>query len=430
MARSAGFTQRESKLKGSTFLNLIVFNSGNLKDQSLNDLAGILKSDYGIDFRKQSLHDRFNEYALHFLKDALERLIQKHLRSKQISLPDLKGFNRILIKDSTAFQVDESLSEYYPGSGGSGSTASVRIQFEYDILSGKINDLSVNAFTVQDAKDSIATIELTEKGDLIIRDLAYMTFEVLKFIAKNDRFFLCRANTNAYLYEIKGAKYVKIDFTKITKHMRKHKIKTVEKEAYYGSIKLKVRLILHLLPEDEIAKRIRNARKNNIDKGGDGNLSSEHKAKISLNLFITNVDEKLIPLTSVWHLYRLRWQIELVFKIWKSVCDIEKVKKVKQHRLECYIYAKLLIIVLGWQVLWRIAGTLFYREGKALSLIKASKTLLGRQINKLQELFVKGTNSVKSFMMEFYDLSRTHHILEKRREEPTSMELLLISITC
>ena len=119
----------------------------------------------------------------------------------------------------------------------------------------------------------------------------------------------------------------------------------------------------------------------------------------------------------------------MVFKIWKSVCDIEKVKKVKQHRLECYIYAKLLIIVLGWQVLWRIAGTLFYREGKALSLIKASKTLIGRQINKLQELFVKGTNSVKSFMMEFYDLSRTHHILEKRREEPTSMELLLISIT-
>ena len=116
------------------FLDLIVFNSGNLKDQSLNDLAGILKSDYGIDFRKQSLHDRFNEYALHFLKDALERLIQKNLRSKQISLPDLKGFNRILIKDSTAFQVDESLSEYYPGSGGSGSTASVRIQFEYDIL--------------------------------------------------------------------------------------------------------------------------------------------------------------------------------------------------------------------------------------------------------------------------------------------------------
>ena len=74
-------------------------------------------------------------------------------------------------KDSTCFQIDESLAEYYPGSGGSGSDASVRIQFEYDILSGKINDLSLNSFNDQDAKDSVATIELTEHGDLIIRDL-------------------------------------------------------------------------------------------------------------------------------------------------------------------------------------------------------------------------------------------------------------------
>ena len=431
LARISNFTQRESKLKGSTFLDLIVFNSGNLKDQSLNDLAGILKTDYSIDYSKQSLHERFNENALGFLKIALEELMHKQLFSQKISLPCCKGFNRILIKDSTSFQIDKSLSKYYPGSGGSGSPASVRIQFEYDVLSGNINDLSVTAFNDQDAKDSIATIELTEKGDLIIRDLAYMTFEVLKFIEENGRFFLCRANTNAYLYEIINGKYLKIDFGKITKYMRNHKIQCVEKEVYYGSVKLKVRLILHLLPQNEINKRIRNAIKSNIAKGGDGNLSKEHKSKISLNLFITNVDEKLIPLKNVWHLYRLRWQIELVFKIWKSVCDIEKVKKVKQHRLECYIYAKLIIIVLGWKVLWKIAITLFYRERKALSLIKASKTLFGRQINKLQEIFFKRTtNSVKNFINDFYDLSRTHHILEKRREEPTSMELLLISLTC
>jgi len=430
LARISNFTQRESKLKGSTFLNLIVFNSGNLKDQSLNDLTGIIQSDYGFDLRKQSLHERFNENALGFLKIALEELMHKQLLLKKISFPDYKGFNRILIKDSTSFQIDESLSEYYPGSGGSGSSASVRIQFEYDILSGSINDLSVTAFNDQDAKDSIATIELTEKGDLIIRDLAYMTFEVLKFIAVNDRFFLCRANTNAYLYEILNGEYVKIDFGKITKHMSNHKIQSVEKEAYYGGKKLKVRLILHLLPQEVVNKRIRNAIKNNIAKGGDGNLSKEHKAKISLNLFITNVEEKLIPLKNVWHLYRLRWQIELVFKIWKSICDIEKVKKVKRARLECYIYAKLIIIVLGWQVLWKIAITLFYREGKALSLIKASKTLFGRQINKLQEIFFKRSiNSVKSFMDDFYNLSRTHHLLEKRRKELTSMELLLLSLT-
>ena len=427
LAIDAGFVQRSSKLNGSIFLDLIVFHSSNLKDQSLNDLSGILKEEYLVEITKQSLHERFNASALIFLKDTLEGMLQKQLDCSRLSFVDLKPFNRILLKDSTCFQIDESLTEYYPGSGGSGSSASVRIQFEYDILSGKINDLSVNAFNDQDAKDSVATIELTEKGDLIIRDLAYMSFEVLEYITNNMRYFLCRANPNAYLYEFKAGEYVKIDFTEITKYMQKLGIDVLEKEVYLFRQKkrLKVRLILHMLPSNEIAKRLRKARKNNLSKGGDGNLSKEYIARASLNLFITNANQNLIPTKNVWKLYRLRWQIELIFKTWKSICDLEKVKKVKKHRLECYIYSKLIIIVLGWQILWRTACQLFDKEGKALSFLKATKTLLGRKIRELRQIFFLRNESIKAFMMKFYDLSRTNHLLEKRKEEPTSIELLL-----
>ncbi len=398
-----------------------------MKDQSLNDLSGILKEEYLVEITKQSLHERFNASALIFLKDILEGMLQKQLDCSRLSFVDLKPFNRILLKDSTCFQIDESLTEYYPGSGGSGSSASVRIQFEYDILSGKINDLSVNAFNDQDAKDSAATIELTEKGDLIIRDLAYMSFEVLEYITNNMRYFLCRANPNAYLYEFKAGEYVKIDFTEITKYMQKLGIDVLEKEVYLFRQKkrLKVRLILHMLPSNEIAKRLRKARKNNLSKGGDGNLSKEYIARASLNLFITNANQNLIPTKNVWKLYRLRWQIELIFKTWKSICDLEKVKKVKKHRLECYIYSKLIIIVLGWQILWRTACQLFDKEGKALSFLKATKTLLGRKIRELRQIFFLRNESIKVFMMKFYDLSRTNHLLEKRKKEPTSLELLL-----
>ncbi len=354
-------------------------------------------------------------------------MLHKQLDCSRLSFANLKLFNRILLKDSTCFQIDESLAEYYPGSGGSGSSASVRIQFEYDILSGKINDLSVNAFNDQDAKDSVATIELTEKGDLIIRDLAYMSFEVLEYISDNMRYFLCRANPNAYLYEFKAGEYVKIDFTEVTKYMQKYGIDVLEREVYLvrQKKKLKVRLILHLLPSNEIAKRLRKARKNNLSKGGDGNLSKEYIARASLNLFITNANQNLIPTKNVWKLYRLRWQIELIFKTWKSICDLEKVKKVKKHRLECYIYSKLIIIVLGWQILWKTACQLFDKEGRALSFFKASKTLLGRKIRELRQIFFLRNESINAFMMKFYDLSRTNHLLEKRKNELTSIELLL-----
>ena len=71
LAREARFVQRESKLNGSLFFDLIVFHSENLKAQSLNDMSVTLKDEYGIEIRKQSLHERFNHYALAFFKRSL-----------------------------------------------------------------------------------------------------------------------------------------------------------------------------------------------------------------------------------------------------------------------------------------------------------------------------------------------------------------------
>ena len=42
---------------------------------------------------------------------------------------------------------------------------------------------------------------------------------------------------------------------------------------------------------------------------------------------------------TAWQIYTLRGQIELTFKVWESICKIDKVKKVKKDRLECYIWA-------------------------------------------------------------------------------------------
>ncbi len=428
LARESGFVQRESKLNGSLFLDLIVFNAETLRSQSLNDMSATLKDSHGIEITKQSLHERFNESALVFLKTALERLLQQQLDSARTSLDKARGFDRILIKDSTSFQADASLSEYYPGSGGSGSAASVRIQFEYDILSGKINDLSVNPFNIQDATDSVTTLELTRSGDLIIRDLAYMGLDVLEQITQKLAYYVCRANPIVNIYEKKGNRDDKVDFVKVCRSMRKYGMTFLEKAVYLGNEKkLKTRLIVYRLPEQEVARRLRKAREARKKKGR-GELSKEYKVRASLNLFVTNANYELIVTKEVWPLYQLRWQIELIFKTWKSICNIEKVKKVNRYRFECYIYSKLILIVLGWHIIWQTAKQLFRREGKALSFLKASKTLLGKKIAELRELFMLGKGRIEVFMARFYDLSRTNHLLEKRQKEPTSLELLLSAL--
>ena len=88
LARETKFVQREcggSKIDGAIFLNLIVFHNENLKEQSLEDLSGILKDERGIEISKQGLHQRFNEYAVSFLSTALEKLLQQQLQSSAIT---------------------------------------------------------------------------------------------------------------------------------------------------------------------------------------------------------------------------------------------------------------------------------------------------------------------------------------------------------
>ena len=54
--------------------------------------------------------------------------------------------------------------------------------------------------------------------------------------------------------------------------------------------------------------------------------------------------------------------------------------------------------------------------------------MLGKKIAELRELFMLGKGRIEVFMARFYDLSRTHHLLEKRQKEPTSLELLLSAL--
>jgi hypothetical protein len=341
----------------------------------------------------------------------------------------IKRINRILIKDSVCFQISESLAEHYPGSGGNGSKAAVRIQFEYDLLTGIINDLSINAFNDQDSGDSIATIELIQQGDLIIRDLAYMNMQTLPMIMANLAYFLCRLGSQTNVSEMREGELSLICFKKLLKYMKKRNLDMIEKNVFVGAKeKIPVRLIVHALPNKEVEKRLRKARANNKKKGR-GDLSKEYIARAHLNLFITNTDSRQVPTDKVWFLYRLRWQIELMFKIWKSICEIDEVKKVNKYRLECHIISKLIFIVLGWQIIWKVAKNLFANEEKALSFFKAFKTLYRSIHTDLRNIFVLKKESLEIYIEKFYHISRTNHLLEKRKDEPTSMDILQSCVT-
>jgi hypothetical protein len=388
----------------------------------LNDLSVTFADRHQINVTKQSVDERFSERSVLFMKTLLERLLPKILDTKPI-FDYLKDFTSVRIKDSTCFQLPESMVEKYPGSGGNASKAQIRIQFEYDYKTGKIYDLSLHAFNDQDSTNAAETITTVQKNDLLIRDLGYVVIKVLLSIQDKEAFYLNRHKfqSNAYENLIDNNP---IDFGEIQKYLKRNKLNSLEKDVYIGADKsLKTRMLIELLPEDKTEERLRKANENARKKGK--KLSDKQKSLICLNAYITNISSEKLPSHKVRSLYRLRWQVELAFKVWKSIGEIHKVKKLKIERFETMLYAKLIWIMLNWSIFWQITK-FHWKENKILlSCIKTFKTLKNK-LEDFRNVIIKGEEAILEFMQKIIQLCPKKHELETKKNQLSSLEILLM----
>jgi hypothetical protein len=95
---------------------------------------------------QEGLNQRFNPAAVAFLRKVLTSLLtQKLCLNQSLSSHMISAFERIRILDATVtvFQLPDSFSTDYQGSGGSSNTAEVKIQLEYDLLSGQFLNVQI-----------------------------------------------------------------------------------------------------------------------------------------------------------------------------------------------------------------------------------------------------------------------------------------------
>jgi transposase len=83
-------------------------------------------------------------------------------------------------------------------------------------------------------------------------------------------------------------------------------------------------------------------------------LSAEYKERCRFSIFITNVKEQVLKTEHIVQLYGLRWQIEQIFKTWKSLLGVDKIKAIKKERLECQLIPRFIWVLINWKIFWCI----------------------------------------------------------------------------
>ncbi|RDV10240.1 IS4 family transposase [Pontibacter diazotrophicus] len=363
LARESRFVERStSRLSGWMFLQLHLLMESNGKEFSLSDMCQEVSERHGVELTKQSLDGRFNTFAVGFMRQCYQLLLRQVLDvgQQQAAHPH---FSRVIVTDSTSFQLPGQLAAFYRSNGGSTSGASVKLHQQYELLQGSILRLEV-----RDGKENdtlfLQGLSYEQAGkELHILDLGYYKPRHLQALDRAGGFFISRYKTGTRLYiEDEAGKLVLLDWQQFLGRLEKGSNCLPEVSLGKGKDKLKVRLVAQKVPAEVAEQRAKKQQRKQANQSKSGKYSwqtSEAKKQLmGYNIYITNTcPEQLSPL-QVQLYYRLRWQIELLFKIWKSIMEIDKVGRMSIFRFECYLYSRLIAILLSAQVQHMLKGYL------------------------------------------------------------------------
>ena len=387
----------------------ILFTNPDPSKVSLNDMAIYHKIHCGIELTRQAIAKKFTKKATEFVQLLLAQLLKSNLSGAREIFVN-SNFNRILIKDSTCNQLPDNLKDYYPGSGGSSSKASVRIQFEYDLKNQEVIELCPSAFNEQDIKNAKDTLCNIQKNDLIIRDLGYVSMETLGGIDKKMAWYISRLNNNSDVYDKETGN--KFNFEKLEQYMRRYNIYIIDKDVLIGANRYPTRLVVELVPDSVKAERIRKAKRKSVRNRA--KTSEKSKARFGLNLFLTNCTKTMISASQVRMIYGIRWQIELVFKAWKQNIQFHKIKKMNIHRYEFLLYVKLVMILLTWKYHQVVDINIFKKYRQRVSILKLYKAI--NQFSKEIIGIIRGDKeSFNKLITNILDIGKRYLLQDDRK---------------
>jgi hypothetical protein len=422
LAKTHKFKQREGKLEPLDFVSLCSFFNEGSGTKSLSQLCALLTAEREVSLSTEGLNQRFNKKAVDMMKVIFRHLFTRQFLKNRIPELHTTGFSRIRLLDSTSFELPTMYEDAYLGC--TKSKSGVKLQLEYELLTGSFLHLEVQNGRNSDQKYGPTLLKTIEKRDLIIRDLGYFNVEELYQIGRRDAYYLTRLKPPTTLFTKEDEGYIKLDLAEVMDEMEEGEIREIA-DIYVTAKKHKIpRLILYKLTPDQIKKREKKREKTEKKRGV--KLSHPTKKLFKLNMFISNIPYESVPKEEIHLFYSLRWQIEILFKTWKSLFQIHKVKKMKRERFECHLYGTLISLLISSTLAFQAREYLLRKKKREASEYK-SISIIMEFIPVLFEAILSGRASLLAVLDRIYSQIGKNGKKCHRKKKMTVFDILKVS---
>jgi len=416
IARLTKFVQRYSPLTGQKFLQASVFGFIEDPQANLDDLAQAC-GDVGVKISVQGFDQRINEQAVQFLKRMVSEALTTFKNKIALPITVLQQFTAVNMVDSTVLSLPDNMAVEYPGCGGHGPDASLKIQLNFEFLYGNLAQIEVQPGRHPD-QNYRADLAWIQPGSLNIADLGYFVLDRLKQIdQERQAYYLCRFLFGTGLLTESGER---LDLSQQLAQAARQPFERQVRLGYQSRHQLSCRLICVPVPQ-EVADRRRQKAKDKARRRGKP-ISKAYLEFLGWAIFVTNVPQSMLSIEQVVLLYRVRWQIELLFKLWKSYGGLKHILPLRRERVLFELYAKMIGLILTQFLIAPLRRLVDPASGQELSPFKIRQIFkrYARDLNRTLAYLPDFTSTLAAMIADIQRFA----FKQKRPHRPTICQLL------
>ena len=404
IGRKSGFIQRERKFNGSSFVRSLVFGWQGNPRASLEELcqsAGVS----GIEISPQGLQERINSpQACAFLRQLLLKSLEYVVSSNGCEAQLLQQFNGVYLQDSTSISLPAALVSVWQGCASHHSTKSIlKVQTVLNYQHGQLD------LTLAHGRQHDSPLQTTHlpSGSLRLADVGYFNVRILHHLTQSGVFWVSRLPARVGIWQTDKVVHLATYLANRTEHV-------LDVSLEITAQRLPCRLIAVRVPDEVTRQRQMRVTKDARKRAH--RLKSQTLALCEWTLIVTNMTLEQLSLVDALSLLRLRWQIELIFKLWKQVLSMDDWRSHHPWQILCEIYAKLLLVVIqNWLMIVGCWHRLERSCDKAAQVLRKHAFHLASVLTNLPYLITTLTQITAS-------LSRC--LVHKRKTRPATFQLL------
>jgi len=350
LADQTGWRKRAGKIDPFGFIVSLVFGQLSASRQTLSSQAQTLAEPVS----RQAIDQRFTPQAVEFLQASFAHVLA-HTLDWSAAHPQAEAlranFSALYLLDSTAFDCPATLQHLFPACGGAGSSANVKVLLRYELISGRLEPLEVLAGKRSDQGQALKAVERLQANELQLQDKGFFDTKAWRAAQQREACLLMPLprGVTLWLAPAPDQPAALLDLASILAASSENQLawsglQVGTRDRRVGPLRL-VAFRLNL----ESAARQRQGLRESMRKRG-GTPSAIALQLAGWLLLLTNAPEAKLPSSMMSYVYRLRWQVELIFRQAKSVLRLDKTESQNPCRVQAEIWARLIcaILLFSW----------------------------------------------------------------------------------